>query len=80
MFHCRSDATRGGEARGLREQDTEGRDGEAGREGVRPVSTGGERQSDMFDPVAVNGGARALSPEPDSRAARWEGRLSRQTA
>lgn len=77
MFHCRSDAIRGDEAGGLREQDTEGRDGEAGREGARPVSTGGERQSGMFDPRCGERYARALSPEPDSRAARWEGRLSR---
>ena len=47
MFHRRSDATRGGEVRSLREQDTEGRDGEAW--GARPVSTGGERQSGMFE-------------------------------
>ena len=50
MFHCRSDVTRDGEVRGLREQDTEGRNGEAGRKGARPVPTGGERQSGMFDP------------------------------
>ena len=78
MFHCRSDAIRGDEAGGLREQDTEGRDGEAGREGARPVSTGRERQSGMFDPCCGERcGARVFSTAPDSRAARWEGRLSR---
>lgn len=76
--HCQSDAIRGCEARALRRQGTDG--GKRGARAPVPCRQAGRGSRVCSIPVAVNGGACAFSLEPDSRAARWEGRLSRQAA